>query len=343
RAEAGQDGALSGGGYDMTVTLLRDIPATLLTSVDNRVLLSDLWQATWVVIAVSCGLGLLLLFAYRWINHEVALPIAALTRFIGSIGQPDALRRVRPTGNRDLRKLGETVNGMLEQQERLTQDLIRTNTNLIASELAARRAELKYLRSQINPHFLYNTLEVVRSIAVVRQVPEIVMAAKSLARILRFSIQGEDVVPLRTELSVIEDYIQIQTLRFRDRIAVRVDVSEEAQELPVPRLCLQPAVENAFVHGLESTLAAGELRISGAVTEDLLRLVIWDNGAGIPPERLDALNRLLAAPEAGAVFESNGQEGRLYETSGIGLANVALRARLLGDERHGVSVASRPG
>jgi two-component system sensor histidine kinase YesM len=192
-----------------------------------------------------------------------------------------------------------------------------------------KEVEFKMLASQINPHFLYNTLETIRMKAVVNHQPEIVELVKMLAKTMRYNIQVTDrLVTLKEELQMVEYYLKIQEYRFGDRITsnltVEPVVDSRARILP---LTIQPFVENAFVHGLEGKDKDGRLEIRVYMEGDDLCICIRDNGAGMDYYELGALRKTLREEQA--------------DQSHIGMRNVNQRIKLLYGEKYGVEVDSQ--
>ena len=190
------------------------------------------------------------------------------------------------------------------------------------------------MRSQINPHFLYNTLEAITGIAVVEGQDRIKTMTRALSSIFRYSIKGSSEVPLSEEIRMIESYVRIQQFRFADRFSVHYELSDEALAYRVPKMILQPLVENAVYHGFEPTLRQGELWIRGRVDgEGALVVRIEDNGMGISREVLEELQRTIAAPASG--LQEPGEQ------KSIGLVNVHNRIQLIFGAGSGLRINSK--
>jgi two-component system sensor histidine kinase YesM len=185
------------------------------------------------------------------------------------------------------------------------------------------------LASQINPHFLYNTLETIRMQARVKNQPEIEELAKMLAKIMRHNIQvGDTLQPLKEELKLIRYYLKIQDYRFHDRITYEIRADEEAiARLGIMPLLIQPFVENAFVHGLESKQSGGRICICVDVQKQLL-ISVSDNGCGMDAEKL-----------AQVVHQLNDFDN--LDRTHIGICNVNQRIRLQYGEEYGVTIESK--
>lgn len=239
-------------------------------------------------------------------------------------------RRVPEIGNKDIRILTRQMNQLFDAEAKLTKNLLDLNRHLYEAELTKNRIELQFLRSQINPHFLYNTLETMRAIALVKDVPQIALAAKSLAMMMRYSIKGQDIVPLREEIAIIKCYLSIQQLRFRDRFDVQFYIDNEVMDQFVPRMCLQPLVENAIIHGLESLIRKGFLLIKCWVEMDKLNITIIDNGNGITEDKLNEINEQINK----SIHSTQEDDGS------IGMKNIARRLNIMLNGNLDMSVQS---
>ncbi len=185
-----------------------------------------------------------------------------------------------------------------------------------------RQAQYKALQNQINPHFLYNTLEAIRSEALVGGLVEVAEMSESLAKFFRYTISNmEDFVSIADEIRNVRDYIRIQQYRFGDRIRLELPIleDEEALKTEIPKLILQPIVENAIIHGLEEKVEGGRITISSEVFDDVIEISVKDDGVGIDSKTLISINKNLS------LFSSE-KEGR---HGGIAIYNVNNRLHLL--------------
>ena len=187
------------------------------------------------------------------------------------------------------------------------------------------------LASQINPHFLYNTLESIRMKAYAAGDRDAADMVKLLARLMRRNIEVRDTpVPLQQELEMTEAYLKLQRYRFGDAVCYSLEADEAVRRLTVLPLLIQPLVENAFQHGVRNCLQGSRITVRAAAEGDRLSITVSDNGVGIPPDRLAELRARL------------GDEGQLSDTH-IGLANVHQRIRLYYGAPYGMTLASTPG
>ncbi|MEW5898778.1 MAG: histidine kinase [Bacillota bacterium] len=190
--------------------------------------------------------------------------------------------------------------------------------------------ELKVLLNQINPHFLFNTLNTIEMLAMMegaRQTPKIV---HSLAELFRHNLYAtSDLVSIRQEMNSVNNYLTIQKCRFGNRIRVVNKIPSRLMDLNIPVLTLQPLVENAVLHGLEPLEKKGCLKLEGHIESSDIVLQVIDNGIGIPPEKLLQIQQQLNRLDS--------------EANKIGLINVQKRCRLHFGPSYGISITSTPG
>ena len=182
---------------------------------------------------------------------------------------------------------------MLSDIAQLNKQIFDTATDLYEVKVQKQQAELSYLRSQIDPHFLYNTLEVFRKEALEKDAPELAQMAVDMGNIFRYSTKGESIVPLRDEISIIKSYIRIQKNRFQGKIEVFYFLPGETLQIPVMKMLLQPVVENAIFHGLEPKDGKGNLYLGARIEKRTLIITVKDDGVGIDPQTLRELEEAL--------------------------------------------------
>lgn len=206
-------------------------------------------------------------------------------------------------------------------------------------EVLKRQAELMALQSQINPHFLYNTLDSIRGVALVHDVPQIAQMTEALSKLFRCMIANEGkMVSLKDEIQSVENYMLIQQFRFDGRIGYQMNLEdEELLSYHVPNLIIQPIVENSVIHGLECREGGGLVSLSGYATRNRLVILVEDNGIGISQDKLDRLNEELyqacSLPTPGIEKEKH---------RGIALLNISQRIKLHYGNDYGLSIMSTP-
>lgn len=233
-------------------------------------------------------------------------------------------------GTDEISQLYDYLRDMIWKMQSLLAEVYREKIHAEELKIRQKDAELKMLTSQINPHFLYNTLETMRMKARMNGQQELEELAKMLGKILRSSMQaGEKEVTLRAELELVECYLKIQKYRFGDRIRYFIEVEEGLWEMRILSLLLQPLVENAVIHGLEEKEEAGQIMILAQSREDEIVLTVRDNGIGICPQKLEIIQKRLRS--------------RHFQSEHIGIVNVCQRVRLKYGDAFGVSLSSVEG
>ena len=196
------------------------------------------------------------------------------------------------------------------------------------NKLLIQETEYKYLCSQINPHFLYNTLDSISWLAAMNGNKDVSRMAVALGRILRWSISNKrSFVMLCEDMENIKNYLVIQKMRYGESLNYEINIDPEEMEMSIPKMILQPLVENALVHGLENKDGKKLLHINASHEGNILRICIRDNGIGISNEKL-------------AEIQTNLQNNT-FEQKSIGLYNVDRRIKMLYGHKYGVIVESR--
>lgn len=262
----------------------------------------------------------------RIITSKITKPIQTLTTHIRRITETDdfSYNPEIVTFSGEIGQIGQAVNHMaLHIQELLTQmeSMYEQRKNI----------EIALLQSQINPHFLYNTLDSIRWMAVIQKSRNIELTTRALENLLRNMAKGTgDKITLREELALVGDYVHIQKVRYVEVFDYICEVPEEFLSCLILKFTLQPIVENAIFHGVEPTGEFGEIRIRAAADESSLSISIEDNGAGMTEEELQKLKDTL-------------KSGNKDSLSGIGVANVDARLKLVYGSGYGLLYESSPG
>ncbi len=245
----------------------------------------------------------------------------------------DAMKDVE-TGNFDIRldfKREDEI-GLLDRKFNHMAKRIKLLVQRIENEqISLRIAETKALQAQIQPHFLYNTLDIIKWSAKLNQNDIVQSVAVRLGKLLRAVMRTDAVFfTIAEELEITEQYLAIQKLRYGDILEIQIEQSQGLDDFLVPKLMLQPLVENAIEHGIEGKQGIGLMKISVAIREEYLIFIVEDNGRGMDDAELLQLRKSLTR-------DSNQNDSN---SSGIGLYNVNLRAKLYGDENCGIVIAS---
>ena len=224
-----------------------------------------------------------------------------------------------------------------EQLEQMLHESSATKRREVSTALADTQAEIDALQSQINPHFLYNTLDAIRGQALIDDSPVIADMTEALSILFRYSISRTgNLVTLREEVRCIEKYLMIQQFRFSGKFQYVRDVDPNLLSCLIPRLTLQPIVENAIYHGLETCPEGGIITLSLEQSGGYLVIRVSDNGIGMTESQLLAINEKLRVSTLVSVPLSS------KKGSSIALGNVNRRIRLTFGDEYGLSVSSAP-
>ncbi len=253
----------------------------------------------------SLVLQLLLgLFAAFMLYRQVQRPILTLMRSLRQVKNGDFSTRIQSVKNTEFSFVFQRFNDMTEQIQRLIE-------NVYTEQLRSRDAQLKQLQSQINPHFLYNCLYFIVNMARLERLEPIERMAINLGNFFKYTTRLEKPdTTVADELTLVRNYLEIQKLRL-NRIDYAIEVPEKLQQLQIPRLLLQPIVENAVIHGMEPKPGGGTIRITGGANRGGVWLEIEDSGVGMSAERLQEMMQRLKQP--------------VSEETGYGVWNVNQR------------------
>ncbi|WP_222429953.1 sensor histidine kinase [Paenibacillus cremeus] len=256
-------------------------------------LIGDLFPIRSIGIFIILAAGFLLFFQMQLVLRSVTNPIDQIIRDMRNLTLRKDGVRVSIPKITELARLAEDINDMLERIEISQKEIRKSQWNLYQSMIAQQKAELLSYRSQINPHFLFNTLECVRSMAQTYGVTCIEEICTSMASMFRYSVSSGTIVTLQDEIKHTCDYLKVMSQRFPGKYTIKLDVQPEAMNHPIHAMFLQPIVENSIIHGFAEKMPPCIIRISGQLQQDgSLLLNIADNGAGISDEEIKKINHV---------------------------------------------------
>lgn len=281
----------------------------------------DLSNAIWLVVLL-CSIGIAGVIAL--LVYAMARPIKRLQRAMSQVQEGDFTVRV-PGGRKDeIGELTDSFNYMVDKISTLI-------CQVYQEKIAQKNAEVQALQAQINPHFLYNTLDSVNWMLIDRGEYDISDIIVSLGSLMRYSIEDENAfVPLDREVGYVVSYLKIQKNRLEDKLEYEVDVEAGVGDEKVPKLILQPLAENAITHGIEPRKQKGKVSIRIRDLGEEIQITVEDDGVGMTPEELARLQEDTADLE---------REGH----TGIGLRNVDRRIRLHHGEKYRIRIESAYG
>lgn len=333
---AGSDGestvqTINGKKFAIQTFNLPEISGRIVTAVPVQNLMRELEKLKTVSFGLLALTLLIVSIPYSMLMMNILKPLSRLIHYMNTLkaGSLEVLNnKVDLKGYAEIEIISRHFNFTTTRIHDLTGQLIDATTQLYESDLEKQRAEYAYLQSQINPHFLSNTLDSIKGVAIVKGNREIFEMTSALSTMLRYSIKGNEEVTLGEELKIAEACVKIYQGRFPDKFTYKLFCPQEWLHITLPKMILQPIVENALGHGLEAR-GNGILLISVEKGDKgLLEITVEDNGVGIHSARLEQLTGLLSRKN----IESGDH---------IGLLNVNNRLKLKYGDHCGVQLYSQ--
>jgi len=267
--------------------------------------------------------GLTLFLSYQ-IPKSITRPLQKLTEVTEQVAEGNlSVRSDVQTGD-EVGVLSDSLNTMIDKINELLEQVTKEQVRL-------RKAEFELLQSQINPHFLYNTLDAIIWLAEAGEQKKVVSMVRNLSDFFRTSLnRGKDIISVKEEILHVRSYLEIQQVRYQDILNYEIDIPEELGRYMIPKITIQPLVENALYHGIKNKRGSGNIHIRGSRQDNLLVIEIEDDGIGISKERLWQVN--------------DGIRKKVLTGKDIyGLYNVNERIRLNFGEEYGINIESTYG
>ena len=272
------------------------------------------------LIAFACIFVSILFFSY-YIPLSITRPIRKLSEVTDQVAKGDLRIRFDARSGVEVNRLSDSLNTMIDKINELLEQVT-------TEQIRLRKAEFELLQTQINPHFLYNTLDTIIWLAEAGKQREVVGMVGSLSEFFRASLnQGKDIISIREELQHVKSYLEIQQVRYQDILKYEIQVPGELDKYLIPKITIQPIVENALYHGIKNKRGLGRIRVSGKEEEGGFAIQVEDNGIGINEERLRQVRDKI-------------QYRTPAENDIYGLYNVNERIRLNFGEKFGISIES---
>ena len=261
----------------------------------------------------SIALTVLLMILFRWITvNEILKPISKVRDYLAKHSLNERAEKLELDGNRDICELVSSINAMYEQMRSDAHKIFYNQQESYEREILNVETQLRLLQNQVNPHFIYNTFETIRSIADYYNAKEICVIIHALNGLLRYNLNGESKVKIADEIDIIKKYIEIMKIRYDNSFTFSCECSEGAEEHAVLRMVCQPLIENCFVHGFREDGAILNISMSVTETDSSVIISIKDDGRGIPTQKRIEL--------------SKNYDG--YEGNEVGIRNLIYRLRL---------------
>ena len=295
--------------------------AVELNAMQNEIQLQLLVEMVIILFLITCGVVFLARYTGR-LTRSVSEPVEQLGKRIRDIGGGDLT--VKEPVKSDINEIKDLSEGM-EKMVAKMDNLMKESTE---KQESLRKAELALLQAQINPHFLYNTLDTIIWLIEAGKSDDAVEMVSNLSSFFRSSLSnGEDIITLGDEEKQVISYLQIQQVRYKDILSYSVEIDPEIKSVRMPKLTLQPLVENALYHGVKLKRAGGHISVTGNRDGDDIVLIVTDDGAGMTEERLAQIRKSISSGER----------------VGFGLTTVHERLQLFFGDRYGLTVDSLEG
>ncbi|QNU68333.1 sensor histidine kinase [Ruminiclostridium herbifermentans] len=310
---------------------LGELRWTIVTYIPLKQLHADVEGLRTNMILICLAAILLLTFVSFFVSFDMIKPINQLvTAMKGMNIHKISSSYIEIDRNDELGFLQKTFNTMTKEMDHLVNWIYR-------EQITRKEAEIKALQSQINPHFLFNTLESINWMAQLNNIPEISETVSDLSTLLDISIGRDDrLITIEEEFIYIDKYISLLKRRFEDKITLNKEVNPQVLYLKIPRLLIQPLIENAVYHGVENNRGKGIISLVADIVNDMIIIEVIDNGNGIPSEELIKLNNGLSM-DNNTYFNSLSNK----KDKSIGIENVNRRIKLFYGEKYGLKIESK--
>ena len=286
----------------------------------DELVTSSLWENFWLLALAAVAVLLAALVSSIVISRALSRPLKGLSRAMRQFEKNADTFTYAPVGGaREVQELSESFGHMVVKVQHLMETVRREEINL-------RKTELKALQAQINPHFLYNTLDSIAWMCEQGRNDEAVQMVNALAQLFRISIsRGHELIPIRSELRHAESYLKIQKHRYKNQFSYRFDVDESCLDFLCNKITLQPIIENAIYHGINGLVDEGEIVITLRADGSDVVFTVADNGVGMEEEQIQAILRKERS-----------------DHTGIGIKNVNDRLKIYFGEGYGITIDSEP-
>lgn len=310
---------------------LRDFPLSLYGFYDTNIVSKEFAKMKWETRLIAYGSMLLAFFCILLVAGNITKRTKLVVNLSRNIAQGNFTQISQAEiGKDEIGVLAGSINQMSLQLQRLIDEEYKARLIKAHLERETAQAKLLALQSQVNPHFMFNTLECVRLKAMVKNETETAKIIMYISKMFRHLIEwDDDIILLKKDIKFLEEFLHVQKYRFEDEFEYSVMVDEAAQNCLLPKLIIQPLVENACVHGIESISQHRRIEIRVEVAEEQMRISVADNGTGIAASRLEKLQKMF-------------QDGKKL-THSIGLFNVYQRLRLYYGNDFAMDVQSQKG
>lgn len=296
---------------------------TLFTIVNETELYRNLNRISLILVILMISSALVAFFAIFVISRTISSQFEHFIQKVSHTTVPDKQALITVESHDEFRDLAQVYNDMILRINQLI-DTVYTK------ELLLKGAELKAFQAQINPHFLYNTLDCINGLVELNRPDDIKKTVTALASILRMSIKGKEILTVRENIVYIEQFMFIERLRYPDKLIFLNEIPENMMDYYMPKLIIQPLLENSILHGISEILGKGMIGLFGHEEEDCLVFMVKDNGIGFPDSVIEMLRH------------SADDEADLHMQESIGLLNFQKRIHLMYGTAYGLEIKNLP-
>lgn len=280
------------------------------------------------------SMALVLFLLGKQISRCILKPIYSTTAQLAGYHGEDLSEHITYSGISEIDTIIADINQMIDKIKVSTRQIICTQNMLYETELRTKEAQLYALQSQVNPHFLYNTLQCICGLAAMGRTKDIQTITLAMSDVFKYSIHPGTFIDCAEEIDIIHKYLSIFKIRYDGKIEYSIQIDEPMLDCPILKMIIQPTVENAILHAYQDTDKEPFIHICGEKREGTLVFTITDNGTGIPSDKLLEIQKQLERD-----FSESIQKATSF---GLGLYNINRRIRLVYGEDYGISLASSP-
>lgn len=293
--------------------------------INESKLYRNIYRLTFLQVGLVLFSIILVVLVIFGVSLTISRQFERFQKKISRTSDPKQHALIRVDSNDEFRDLAEIYNEMMGRID----NLIDT---VYSKELLLKSAEIKAFQAQINPHFLYNTLDCINGLVEMNRPDDIKKTVTALASIMRMSIKGAEILTVRENLSYTEQYMYIEKIRYGDKLLFLSEIPESMMDYYMPKLIIQPLLENSIVHGISELLGKGMIGLFGREEEDAITFTVKDNGKGIPQNVIDLIESRQSSQEAEEQFSRES----------IGLQNIQSRIQLMYGKEYGLTIKNIP-
>ncbi len=316
--------------YYIDIRKVKNQDLFVISSTDKKLLLKDVNYVKRLILLLCVIISFVMIVMIFAMDLNIMRPIYQIRNYMRTISSGNYIlikEKIKVKGNRESVGLADDLNSMIDELDDRSRRLVGTSRMVYEMEIQKEKAELSFLRSQINPHFLYNSLEAIRGTAMKNNLPQVADVASNLGKVFRYSIKGSEIVTFQEEIEITKSYTSIQKARFPYKVDIIYNISTETLDVKVIKMFMQPILENAFVHVVEKSVVSTTIYVAAIKVDNDLIVTVQDDGCGIAQDKLESINKTL-------------NNNDIFSINHIGLANVNSRIRMKYGEGYGLSIES---